>query len=67
MAYIVKYIKQSDIDFAERYMGRRMTALEVEAKKQDLKVDTEKGADRLVEHLRSTGCIATAYDEHELQ
>lgn len=66
MAYIVRYIKQSDIDKAEEWLGRRLSAEEIERKKSQVRSDTERGAERLVEHLRLTGHIASYYHESEL-
>lgn len=66
MAFIVRYIKQERIDSAERWLQRKLTAEEIEERKDALRVETEDGASRLVNHLRSTGCIATFYHESEL-
>lgn len=66
MAIIIRYIKQTDLDRAEEWLERRLTPEEIEAKKSEVRVETEKGAERLVEHLRLSGHIASAYDEHEL-
>lgn len=65
--FIIRYIKQSDIDWAEKWLDRRLTATEIEAKKSEVKVESERGAERLVDHLRETGHIAAYYTEEELR
>lgn len=64
--YIIRYIRQEEIDRAERWLERPLRAEEVEAKKLEVRVETLGGAERLVSHLRATGCIASFYEEHEL-
>lgn len=66
MAFIVRYIKQEHIDNMERWSGRKMSAEDIEARKNQVKVESKAGAERLVEHLRLTGHLASYYDEFEL-
>lgn len=66
MAFIVRYIKQDQIDSMERWSGKRLTAEEIEARKSEVKVATKAGAERVVESLRMTGHIAAYYEESEL-
>lgn len=68
MAFVIRYIKQSDMDNMEKWSGKRMTAEQIEARKSEVKVATKAGAgaERVVESLRMTGHIATYYEESEL-
>lgn len=66
MAFVIRYIKQSDIDNMEKWSGKRMTAEQIEARKSEVRVATEGGAKRVVEFLRMTGHIAAYYEESEL-
>lgn len=66
MAFVVRYIKQSDIDSMGKWSGKKPTPGEIEARKSQVKVATEAGAQRVVESLRMTGHIAAYYEEFEL-
>lgn len=58
MACTVAYYRQRDVDRAEQFLGRKLTAEEAWAKADVVTVGSAKAAERLVEHLRLTGCVA---------
>lgn len=66
MGYIVRYIKQSQIDTIERLKGERVSTEAIERMKNEVRVDSEIGAERLVQALRESGHIASYYHESEL-
>lgn len=66
MAFIVRYIKQSDIDSMGRWSGKIPTAEDIEARKSQVRIESEAAAQRIVDMLRTTGHIAAYYEESEL-
>lgn len=58
--FIVRYVKQSSLDFAIQLRdGVPLTFDEMEKMKDSVRVETEGAAIRLVELLRKDGCLAS--------
>jgi hypothetical protein len=55
---IVRYVDQGKLDLAQSLRGRDLTWTEIDRMKTAVSVPSPRAAERLVEHLRLTGCLA---------